>query len=186
MRMLIATDGLLPVESTVEHVERHYRQGDAVTVMTAVNLSRHFLTQLQAVTTSGEANIEEIVEAAGPGFLGMAGADRVAERLSGGNAQEPIFEDFVEWYLGEVIAATTQPMVDGLAGAGIEADSLGRETENKTALTIMSACREKKIDLLVIGSTGRGRFEGLLGSTGTKLVRHAPCDVLLVRVPLAS
>ncbi|MGZ8784831.1 MAG: universal stress protein [Acidimicrobiia bacterium] len=36
-------------------------------------------------------------------------------------------------------------------------------------------------DVLVIGTHGRGRFEGLLGSTGTKLARLAPCTVILVR-----
>ena len=36
--------------------------------------------------------------------------------------------------------------------------------------------------LLVIGQVGHSALEHLLfGSTATKLVRHAPCDVLVVR-----
>jgi nucleotide-binding universal stress UspA family protein len=182
MRMLIATDGLLTVEPTVKHVERHYREGDTVIVMTVVNLPRRLLTQLEAVAASGGAKIDEVVEAAGPAFLGLAGADRVAERLAGPNGQEAVFEDFVTRYLAEVVSLATRPMVEGLSAAGIKADTLARESENETASTIMNTCRERDIDLLVIGSTGRGRFEGLVGSTGTKLLRHAPCDVLLIRV----
>lgn len=180
--MLIATDGLLPVEHTVERVQRLHEDGDAVVVMTAVNLPRRLLDRLKVVAASDGADIDEIVEAAGPGLLGMAGADRVAERLASSTVQAPVIEDFVERYLTEMAESTTQPMIDGLAAADIEADALARETENETAATIITACRDKRIDLLVIGSTGRGRFEGLLGSTGTKLVRHAPCDVLLIRV----
>lgn len=37
-------------------------------------------------------------------------------------------------------------------------------------------------DLLVLGSRGRGGFEGLLlGSTSTQVAQHAPCPVLIVR-----
>ena len=34
---------------------------------------------------------------------------------------------------------------------------------------------------IVIGSHGHGRFEGMLGSTGTKLVRLASASVLVLR-----
>lgn len=181
--MLIATDGMLPVGPTTEHVQRLYREGDTVTVMTAINLPRRLLNQLAAVTASGGAAIEEIVEAAGPGHLGLAGGDRVAERLARSLGEAPLVEDFVARYRSELAAVCTQPLVEALAGDGVEVETLVRETEEKTAATIIDACRERRVDLLLIGSTGRGRFEGFIGSTGTKLVRHAPCDVLLLRVP---
>lgn len=39
-------------------------------------------------------------------------------------------------------------------------------------------------DLLVVGSHGRGRFHRLaLGSVATAVVNHAPCPVVVVRVP---
>lgn len=180
--MLIATDGVLPVGPTVELVKRLHRRGDTVTVMTAINLPRSLLNRLAAVTASGGANIEEIVEAAGPGHLGLAAGDRVAERLTSSMSDAPLVEDFVSRYRAELATAATQPLVDALAVEGVDADILVRETEDKTAVTIVDACRERRVDLLVIGSTGRGRFEGLVGSTGNKLLRHSPCDVLLVRV----
>ena len=49
---------------------------------------------------------------------------------------------------------------------------------------LLTISQRKKIDLLVVGSrgiTGLRRF--LLGSVSHKLVRHAPCSVLVVRQP---
>jgi len=182
MNILIATDGTLPVDDTVAYVTRLHREGDTMTVMTAVNLPRQLLRQLQVIARSEGASIEEVVDAAGPGFVGIGGGDRVAERLAP-TAALGSFDDLLERYHTEVARACTQPMTDGLTEAGITAKTLVRETQNRTAATIIDVCRERKVDLLVIGSTGRGRFEGLVGSTGTKLVRHAPADVLMVRVP---
>jgi nucleotide-binding universal stress UspA family protein len=187
MRMLVATDGMLPVEPTVAHIERLYEAGDSVTVMTAINLPRRLLEQLKAVTATGGSTrptIDEIVDAAGPGHMGLAGGDRVAERLASTAVDTRPIDEFLAHYRAELARTSTQPMVDALAAAGIQADTLVRETEEKTAAAVLDACRERRIDLLIMGSTGRGRFvEGFVGSVGTKLFRHAPCDVLLIRVP---
>ena len=43
--------------------------------------------------------------------------------------------------------------------------------------------QEQRADLLVIGSHGKGKYEGQLGSTGTKLVRSSPASVLVIRRP---
>lgn len=187
MRILIATDGTLPVADTVAHVERMYEPGDTVIVMIAINFPRRLINQLKMAATSADGpKIEDVVEAAGPGHGGIAGGDRVAARLAGKRGEGwPPVEEFLERYRAELSQTATQPMVDGLRAAGVEADTLVRETEERTAATIMEACRERKVDLLVMGSTGRGRFEGFVGSTGTKLVRHAPCDVLMVRVAVS-
>jgi hypothetical protein len=111
MHVPIATDGTLPTDLVVTHVERLCRTGDAVTVMTAINLPRQLLRQLDVIAS--------------------------AER-----------------------------------GSSIE--------------QIVDVCRERRVDLLVLGSTGTGRFDGRLGSTGTRLVRNATADVLLIRVPRDS
>lgn len=51
-----------------------------------------------------------------------------------------------------------------------------------TVDAIISAAREFSADLVIIGTHGHGRLERLLiGSTAEKVVRLAPCPVLVVR-----
>ena len=54
----------------------------------------------------------------------------------------------------------------------------------KPFLEIIRAARELEADVLVIGSHGQsGLSETLFGSTAEKVVRKAPCAVLVVRHP---
>lgn len=49
---------------------------------------------------------------------------------------------------------------------------------------ILKVARDKKIDLIIIGTHGRTGIDRLLfGSTAEKVVRKAPCPVLSVRLP---
>ncbi len=49
---------------------------------------------------------------------------------------------------------------------------------------ILNAVKEQGVDLLVVGSKGRGDVAGVLfGSTAEKVQRHAACPVLTVRGP---
>lgn len=60
----------------------------------------------------------------------------------------------------------------------VEADIL----EGSAAEAIIEAAKNRKCDLIVMGSRGLGRLAGLLlGSTSQKVVAHAPCPVLIVR-----
>jgi nucleotide-binding universal stress UspA family protein len=50
------------------------------------------------------------------------------------------------------------------------------------ANSIISKAQEGKYDRIVIGSTGRSALERVfMGSTATKVVAHAPCEVTVVR-----
>lgn len=51
----------------------------------------------------------------------------------------------------------------------------------RAAPMIMEAAREEKADLLVLGSTGRGKVSQFLGSVSLQVARESPVDVLLVR-----
>lgn len=54
----------------------------------------------------------------------------------------------------------------------------------KPFVEIVRAARESEIDVLVVGSHGQtGLAETLFGSTAEKVVRKAPCSVLVVRHP---
>ncbi len=49
---------------------------------------------------------------------------------------------------------------------------------------IIKTAREKKADLIVIGTHGRTGIDHMLfGSTAEKVVRKSPCPVLTVRIP---
>lgn len=47
--------------------------------------------------------------------------------------------------------------------------------------SIVSWAREKKVDLIVMGSHGRHGIERLLGSVSNSVMHQAPCDVLMVK-----
>jgi len=47
--------------------------------------------------------------------------------------------------------------------------------------SIISWAREKKVDLIVMGSHGRHGIGRLLGSISTSVMHQAPCDVLIVK-----
>jgi nucleotide-binding universal stress UspA family protein len=67
-----------------------------------------------------------------------------------------------------------------LAKKGVKMESLVKF--GKDAETILKTAVEKKADLLIIGSHGRhGAKKFLLGSVSSRLVEHAPCDVLVVK-----
>ncbi len=49
------------------------------------------------------------------------------------------------------------------------------------ANTILSFAAEKSVDLIVIASHRPGLKDYFLGSTASRVVRHAPCSVLVMR-----
>jgi nucleotide-binding universal stress UspA family protein len=56
-----------------------------------------------------------------------------------------------------------------------------------TRLELLNAVEEFKVDLLVLGSHGRGAMKKLfLGSTSDYLVHHAPCDVMICKLTSAE
>jgi nucleotide-binding universal stress UspA family protein len=73
--------------------------------------------------------------------------------------------------------------------AALKTDLSKKGVEMETAVLfgnaadiIISTCSEKKVDLIVVGSHGRhGAKKFLLGSVSSKVVDHAPCDVLVVK-----
>ena len=75
-------------------------------------------------------------------------------------------EEFVGKYVPEKLQASTE-VVSG-----------------RPFLEIIRIARERKSDLIVIGTHGRGALrQVLLGSVAEKVVRKAPCPVLTVREP---
>lgn len=177
MNILVATDGTLSVKRAAEAVGRYYRDGDVVFVFTAVNLPSDVLREL------GDAGVKAASKIALEAGQTLGAGDRAAERLikSINTETRPPVDSPILAGLAETANARMRPMVKALESQGVEVGSFWRTTENRTAKTILSAMKECDTDLLVIGSHGRGKYEGQLGSTGTKLVRSASSSVLVIR-----
>ena len=75
------------------------------------------------------------------------------------------------------------PVVAALEMAGVEATA--KVVEGQAARGILDTAADLDVDVIVVGSHGLGFFEGLLGSTGTKVTRMAKIPVLLLRVDSA-
>jgi len=177
MNILVATDGTLDPQNAADAVGRFYVEGDTVTVMTAVSVPVEFLRGL------GDSGVEEAAHIALEAGQTLSAGDRAAERLVGvmPSKSNPSEDSPVLAALKNTARLRITALVDALRERGMEAEGIWRTSENRSARTILSTIRERDSDLVVIGSHGHGRFEGLLGSTGTKLVRHSPASVLVLR-----
>ena len=76
--------------------------------------------------------------------------------------------------------ATLDAARSHLKTQGIDAEAV--EGTGDPADVIIEAAKERGADLVVVGTRGLNAAERLLlGSVSTKVVHHAPCDVLVVR-----
>jgi nucleotide-binding universal stress UspA family protein len=94
---------------------------------------------------------------------------------------------FVEPELQHDVDAAARKRVDALL-SNEDRDVLRAEavvlTSNVTAGTIVEYAKSESIDLIVMGTHGRGAVAHLLmGSVAERVVRTAPCPVLTVRHP---
>ncbi len=175
MHILVATDGTLDAERAADAVERWHRDGDEVSVFTAINVPTDFLDHI------GDPGIKQAVTVALEAGQGIG--DRAAEQLApphDTHATPPVDSPIIRGLTTEA-NNRTRPIVEALKARGIAAKTTWTTTDNRTAKSIVTAVRRHDAGLVVIGSHGGGRFEGLLGSTGTKLVRRSPASVLVIR-----
>ena len=99
-----------------------------------------------------------------------------------------------EWYIPSSISATDL-VEDMQKSAGKEMEKWGAEAAAKVKdvekmvvrgvpfVEIIRTAKEKKADMIVIGTHGRTGIDHMLfGSTAEKVVRKSPCPVLTVRI----
>ena len=66
--------------------------------------------------------------------------------------------------------------------AGVASFHLEKRAASDVASEILDVARDRRADLIVVGSRGRSRLPGLLlGSVSQKLASLAPCSVLIAR-----
>ncbi len=89
---------------------------------------------------------------------------------------------------GDVDAVWAREMADAAAdidrtAARLTSTNLHKRIEiGDVGGTVCRVAEELKVDVIVVGSHGRGAIQRfLLGSATSQIVRHAPCAVLVVR-----
>ncbi len=169
MHVLVATDGSLEPAPTTELARRLAGDDGKVTVLTVVEIPRTLLADLRRVYGESEEVLildHETVDVRGAG--------------QPPKSAYPGDEAMIDRYLNDTAEARTGPLAEALRAAGVDTEVAVVEAEN-SARAILDAVKERSPDVVCVGSTGRGRFEGFLGSVGQKVARMAPVPVLVVR-----
>ncbi|NOX29525.1 MAG: universal stress protein [Actinobacteria bacterium] len=170
MHVMIATDGTLDTTKASDFVARLFTDGDTVTVYTVVEIPRGMLDEMRAAALDPA---DDKAREVGLEFR-KTQAESVAPKHWAGD------DAVVNRYVKARVTARTDDLVAALAANGVDAEVVGEEGEN-AAKSVLTAAKDRNIDVLCIGTHGHGRFEGLLGSLSTKLARLAPCSVVLIR-----
>lgn len=151
MHIVVATDGSLDPEIAAGFVAPH-AEGSTVTVLTAVEIPRRLLAELRAVY--GEQPTPR-VDSDGE-YVGLSPSG------AGVDLDFPGDDRIIDQYLTNQLEERTDPMVAALRDAGMNVEVEILEGENGAKL-ILDWLRAKKADLVVMGTRGRGLFEGMLG-----------------------
>jgi nucleotide-binding universal stress UspA family protein len=169
MHVLVATEGQLDPEIVAKFVSPLTGDGGKATVLTVIEVPRAMLQDLRAHFNDQQppellrTDIETVTTIA---------RNEPPRSWPGDDA-------IINQYLRSKQEQICGPLVDALHTAGIDTDAM--VVEGKAANGILDTAKELDCDVIIIGSHGAGLFEGLLGSTGTKVTRLAKRPVLLLR-----
>ncbi len=170
MHVLVATDGTMDIDETAKFATALACDDGNTTVATIVRIPRGLLQELRE--RYGER----------PGVH----VDSDAEYVSSPNVSKsapagwPGDDSVIDQYLGNKRVEVARPVVEAIRALGGTADSIVREGDD-VEMDIMNLAEEIGAHVIVIGSHGHGAFQGLLGSTGAKLVRRSSMPVLVIR-----
>ena len=171
MRVLVASDGDLPVERATAMAVGLAGPDGAIKLVTAVEVPRSVLESLRSV-------YEQVQRA--------PQVDTDAEYVSASSlpaAVSPSWpgdDTFIDRYVMDQTTERLGALHTAMTAAGVAVEVAGIESEDPTH-TVLDQVAAFEADVLIVGSHGRGRFEGMLGSVGTKLVRRCPISVLVCK-----
>lgn len=172
MHVLVATDGTLDVEKAALFATSLAGPEGSTTVLTVVRIPRRLLDELRSkwgaqAATTADADAEYV------------GAPQIDSPVSMPRSW-PGDDAVIEQYLGNKRVENARPIAEAIRESGGTSESVALEGEDVEE-EIMRLRKELDADVIVIGSHGHGAFHGLLGSTGSKLVRRAIVPVLVIR-----
>lgn len=167
MHVHIATDGSLDPARTASTATRLAGEDGRITVLSVIEVPRELLAEMRSDASGG------VPTATDPEYQSEQATAAPRTHWVGDDA-------FVDRYVANQVTLRTEELVAALEAAGAEYEVVGVEGEN-AAKTVLQHVNDHPADFLLIGTHGLGRFEGMLGSTSTKLARLAPCSVVLVR-----
>lgn len=128
-----------------------------------------------AKTTNSDVIIIHVTETS---FIHMR--DQQIDYIAFGARSEIETENEEKKHLNEVMAETKKAFDD--LSVRTTTRFLNRQPTESIAKIIIDEAVKEKADLLVVGATGNtGLTEWLLGSVSEKVIRHAPCPVLVIR-----
>ena len=168
MHVLVATEGHLDPDAVAKFVAPLTADGGEATVLTVIEVPRAMLADLRS----------HFNDALPPKLLRTDVETVTTTEPLDPPRSWPGDDAIIDQYLAGKKDEICRPLVEALAGAGINAKSL--LVEGKAAQGILETAENLNVDVIVIGSHGAGFFEGLLGSTGTKVIRLAKRPVLLI------
>jgi nucleotide-binding universal stress UspA family protein len=168
MNVMIATDGHINAETAAKFASTLAGEKGTVRVLTVVEVPRRLLQDLRQfygekpdVSVDSEYGGPQILEGTPP-------------------ANWPGDDAMVSRFVSDQRESRTADLARALGDSGLDFQVEAIESE-KPARSILDEVRKTRPDVIIVGSHGEGRFEGLLGSTGTKVARLAPCPVLVLR-----
>lgn len=170
MHVLVATDGSLETTTAAEFAATLAGPDGRVTALTVVEIPRTFLNDVRAHWSTEN----------GPSVVADYTYVETPKAHQEGPTGWPGDAALIERYLGDKLQRHTAPLIRALNERGVATDARVVESED-VARTIIDELVALNADVVVIGSHGQGVFQGLLGSTGTKIVRRSPRPVLLLR-----
>lgn len=170
MHVLVATDGEIEMPAAVDFAATLAGADGRVTVLTVVEVPRTFLADVRSHWGADE----------GPSVVADYTYVETPTVRQEGPTGWPGYDALIARYLSDKLEQNTAQLVRALEERGIESDACVVESEN-VAPTIIEQLLALDAHVVVIGSHGQGLFQGLLGSTGTKIVRRSPRPVLLIR-----
>jgi nucleotide-binding universal stress UspA family protein len=170
MHVLVATDGKTDTDEAAKFAHAIAGSDGTTTVLTVVPVPRQLVSELRlqwGETPSSTTDIDAE-------YVGAPGGEGALARSFPGD------DAIVEQYLGNKRIELCKPIVNAIRALGGTAIS-NVEEGHEISASIMQVAAAADIDAIVIGSHGGGAFQGLLGSTGSKLVRRARRPVLVLR-----